>query len=154
MTEPVNPSPFETIKDPAPQAGTGLTTALTASVTHVLEDKLEEWPSSAVYSKATRLVLIQIEAKRAAGWSLMIGAMSLIACALLAFVSMPRDLKVELYSRWAVWGAVSAWVYSQSRDPKRYSRVVLGSLVGCQPRRAWSWPMRWVSFHRCQSRQI
>ena len=86
MTEPVNPSPFETIKDPAPQAGTGLTTALTASVTHVLEDKLEEWPSSAVYSKATRLVLIQIEAKRAAGWSLMIGAMSLIACALLAFV--------------------------------------------------------------------
>ena len=67
MTEPVNPSPFETIKDPAPQAGTGLTTALTASVTHVLEDKLEEWPSSAVYSKATRLVLIQIEAKASRG---------------------------------------------------------------------------------------
>ena len=124
MTEPVNPSPFETIKDPAPQAGTGLTTALTASVTHVLEDKLEEWPSSAVYSKATRLVLIQIEAKRAAGWSLMIGAMSLIACALLAFVSMPRDLKGGTLFALGCLGAVSAWVYSQSRDPKRYSRVV------------------------------
>jgi len=123
--EPKSPSPFETIKDPPPHpSGTGLTTALTASVTHVLEEKLEEWPSSAVYSKATRLVLIQIEAKRAAGWSLMIGAMSLIACALLAFVSMPRDLKGGTLFALGSLGAVSAWVYSQSRDPKRYSRLV------------------------------
>ena len=123
--EPTRSSPFETIKDPpAPPSGTGLTTALTASVTHVLEEKLEEWPSSAVYSKATRLVLIQIEAKRAAGWSLMIGAMSLIACALLAFVSMPRDLKGGTLFALGSLGAVSAWVYSQSRDAKRYSRLV------------------------------
>ena len=54
----------------------------------------------------------------------MIGAMSLIACALLAFVSMPRDLKGGTLFALGCLGAVSAWVYSQSRDPKRYSRVV------------------------------
>ena len=136
MTESTNDSPFQTIQD-SPPGESMLTGALKTSVTHALEDKLEHWPQSAIYSKATRLVLIQIEAKRAVGWSLMIGAMSLIACALLAFVSMPRELKGAILFALGILGAVSAWVYSQSRDPRDYSRLVF---------RIFGWVATTVSF--------